>query len=168
MNKLYLMCGFPFSGKTTLAQTLAVKTKSQYLSLDDIMRQRGLDLSQAQPVEEWEKAHQVCLQRMDMLMREHISIVFDDTNNLRKLRDRFRHLAIQHQYQVLIIFMNIPLAELERRRKQGLLSKERNSLPDEVFYMVIEHFEKPEKDEQILIFDGTMNMNDWIEREITK
>ena len=119
------MCGFPFSGKTTLAQTLAVKTMSQYLSLDDIRRQRGLDLSQAQPVEEWEKAHQVCLQRMDMLMCEHISIVLDDTNNLRKLRDRFRYLAIQHQYQVLIIFLDIPLAELEKRRKQVLFKRKK-------------------------------------------
>lgn len=47
------MCGAPFSGKTTLARALALKTKSQYLSLDDMMRQRALDLSQAQPVEEW-------------------------------------------------------------------------------------------------------------------
>ncbi len=166
MSTLYLMCGAPFSGKTTLAQALASKTESQYLSLGDMMRQRGLDLSQAQPVEEWEKTHQICLQRMDALMHEQVSIALDDTNNLRWLRERFRHLALQHQYHVVIIFLNIPLGELERRRKQVLFSKERNSLPDEVFYAVIEHFEKPDQDEQTLIFDGTLDMNEWIEKHI--
>ena len=166
MNTLYLMCGAPFSGKTTLAQAFASKTKSQYLSLDDIMRQRGLDLSQAQPGEEWEKAHQICLQRMDALMCEQASIVLDDTNNLRWLRDRFRHLALHHRYQVVIIFLNIPLAELERRRKHVLLSRERNSLPDEVFYEVIEHFEQPDEDEQKLVWDATLDMNEWMEKHI--
>lgn len=149
-----------------LAQALASKTKSSYLSLDDIMRQQGLDLSQAQPGEEWEKAHQICLQRMDALMSKQVSIVLDDTNNLKWLRERFRHLALQHQYQVVIIFLDIPLAELERRRKQVLLTRERNSLPDKVFYEVIEHFEKPNEDEQTLVFDGTLNINEWMEKYI--
>jgi len=160
------MCGAPFSGKTTLAQILASKTQSQYLSLDDIMRQQGLDLSQAQPVEAWEKAHQICLQRMDALMREQVSIVLDDTNNLRWLRDRFRHLAQQHQYHVMIIFLDIPLVELEKRREHVFLSRERNFLPDEVFYAVVEHFEKPDKDEQVFMFDGTLGMNEWVEKNL--
>jgi len=166
MSTLYLMCGAPFSGKTTLAQILASKTQSQYLSLDDIMRQQGLDLSQAQPVEAWEKAHQICLQRMDALMREQVSIVLDDTNNLRWLRDRFRHLAQQHQYHVMIIFLDIPLVELEKRREHVFLSRERNFLPDEVFYAVVEHFEKPDKDEQVFMFDGTLGMNEWVEKNL--
>ncbi|GCE21533.1 AAA family ATPase [Dictyobacter kobayashii] len=156
------MCGAPFSGKTTLARSLAVHTNSKYLSLDDIMRQRGRDLSQLQPVEEWGKAHEICLQLMDELMQEHVSIVLDDTNNLRWLRDRFRQLAQQHQYNTSIIFLDIPLAELEKRREQVRHSKQRNYVPDEVFYPFMEYFERPDTDEHPLIFDGTLDMHEWM------
>ena len=105
MRKLYLICGAPFSGKTTLAQTLASKTQSHYVSMDDIMRQRGFDLSQLQPVEEWAKAHQICLQHIDTLMIEGSSIVLDDTNYLKWLRDTFRTIASQHHYDLITIYV---------------------------------------------------------------
>ena len=159
---MYLMCGAPFSGKSTLARLLAIHTNSRYLSLDDIMRQRGRDLSQLQPVEEWGKAHEICMQQMDALMQEQASIVLDDTNNFRWLRDRVRQLAQKHQYPTTLIFMDIPLAELERRREQVRHSRERNHLPDDVFYPVIEQFELPGPDESPLVFDGTMDMQEWL------
>ena len=166
MKTLYLMCGAPFSGKTTLAQKIATITKSQYLSLDDIMRQRGLDVSQLQPAEEWEKAQQLCLQRMDTLMHDDVPIVLDDTNCFKWLRDRFRKLALQHHYPVIVIYLNIPLSELEKRRRNVLVTAQRNSLPDEAFYPVIEHFEIPDASEHALIFDGAFGMDDWIEKNI--
>lgn len=39
------------------------------------MRQRGFDLAQLQPVEEWARTHQVCVQRVDALMDEGVSII---------------------------------------------------------------------------------------------
>jgi predicted kinase len=166
MRNLYLICGAPFSGKTTLAQILASKTQSHYISMDDIMRQRGFDLSQQQPVEEWAKAHQICLQSIDTLMIEGSPIVLDDTNYLKWLRDRFRTLALQHHYDITTIYLNIPLAELKRRRANVLHTTERNSLPDDAFYPIIEHFEIPEESEHPFIYDGTLNANEWIEKNI--
>jgi predicted kinase len=167
MRSLYLICGAPFSGKTTLAQILASKTHSRYISMDDIMRQRGFDLSQQQPVEEWAKAHQICLQRIGTLMIEGSSIVLDDTNYLKWLRDTFRTLAAQHHYDITTIYLDIPLAELERRRTNALRTLERSSLPDEAFYPIVEHFEIPDQSEQPLIYDGSLNVNNWIEQNIT-
>jgi predicted kinase len=166
MRKLYLLCGPPFSGKTTLAQRLAAKTHSNYVSMDDIMRQRGFDLSHLQPVEEWGKAHRICVQRIDALMGEGISVVLDDTNYLKGLRDVFRALASQHQYAITTIYLPVSLAELEKRRKNAFCTGERNTLPDEAFYPVIEQFEPPDASEKPLIYDGTLNMNEWIDQSI--
>jgi len=162
MKTLYLVCGAPFSGKTTLAKQISLKTKSQYLSLDDILRQKGLDLSHVQPVEEWEEAHQRCLQLMNVLMCEKISVVLDDTNFLKMLRDRYRNLASQHTYKVVTIYMDIPLLELEARRKKVLLTEERNFLSDEAFYPAVEQFEIPGESENTIVFDNTSNIDSWI------
>lgn len=166
MKRLYLLCGAPFSGKTTLAQMLTAKTQSRYVSMDEIMRQRGFDLSQLQPVEEWGRAHQVCVQQVETLMLKGAFIVLDDTNYLKGLRDVFRALASRHQYAVITIYLQIALAELEERRKNAFCTGERNSLPDEAFYPIIEQFEPPDVSEHPLIYDGTFGMNEWIEQNV--
>jgi predicted kinase len=129
MRRLYVICGTPFSGKTTLAQKLTTKTHSQYVSMDEIMRQRGFDLSQLQPVEEWGRAHHTCVERVDALMSEGVSIVLDDTNYLKGLRDVFRRFASQHQYDITTIYLRISLPELEKRRKNAFRTREKNTLP---------------------------------------
>ncbi|WP_040447613.1 ATP-binding protein [Ktedonobacter racemifer] len=162
MRTLYLVCGAPFSGKTTLAKQIAERTQSVSVSLDDLMRQRGLDLSRPQPAEEWEKAHQQCIQLLDTLMHQEKNVVLDDTLFLKWLRDRYRKVALSHQYQVVTIYLSIPLAELEKRRQQVVATQERNSLANESFYPVIEQFEIPDSHENTIVFDMTTDLSDWM------
>src|SRR5689334_523052 len=108
--------------------------------MDEIMRQRGFDLSQLQPVEEWGRAHHICVERVDALMGEGTCIVLDDTNYLKGLRDVFRALASQQQYALTTIYLQISLPELEKRRKNAFCTGERNPLPDAAFYPIIEQF----------------------------
>ncbi|GCE12402.1 AAA family ATPase [Tengunoibacter tsumagoiensis] len=166
MSTLYLMCGAPFSGKTTLAKHIAERMRANYISLDDLMRQRGLDLTYPQPIEEWEKTHQQCIQLLHSLMQQEQNIVLDDTNFLRWLRDRFRSVAIEHQYPVVTVYIDIPVVELERRRQQALATQERNYLVDENFYPVIEQFEIPDHTENTIIFDTTSYLLDWMNKYI--
>lgn len=162
MRTLYLVCGAPFSGKTTLAKHIAERTQSCYISLDDLMRARGLDLSQAHPIEEWEKTHHQCIQLLHELMLQGGDVVLDDTLFLKWLRDRFRNVALVHQYQVVTVYLAIPLAELEKRRQQVLTTQERNYLVDESFYPVIEQFEIPDSSENTIVFDMTSKLSDWL------
>lgn len=166
MSTLYLMCGAPFSGKTTLAKQIVARTQSHYISLDDLMRQRGLDLTHPQPGEEWEKTHQLCIQLLHTLMQKGGNIVLDDTNFLKWLRDRFRNVAIEHHYQVVTVYLAVPVAELERRRQQALATQERNYLVDENFYPVIEQFEIPDNTENTIIFDTTSHLSDWMNKHL--
>jgi predicted kinase len=55
MNKLYLLCGMPFSGKTTLLPLLCEYLNCPYISLDDINKQRGLNGGDGISVQEWRK-----------------------------------------------------------------------------------------------------------------
>ena len=160
------MCGAPCSGKTTVAMHIAERTQGHYISLDDLMRQRGLDLTYPQPIEEWEKTHQQCIQLLHTLMQQKKNIVLDDTNFLKWLRERFRHVAIEHQYPVVTVYLNVPVAELERRRQRVLATQERSYLVDESFYPVIEQFEIPDHTENTIIFDMTSHLSDWMNNHI--
>lgn len=134
------------------------------MSLDDLMRQRGNDLSQPQPAEEWEAAHQQCIQLLDIFMRQGENVVLDDTLFLKWLRDRYRKVALAHQYQVVTIYLAIPLAELEKRRQHVMVTRERNSLADESFYAVVEGFEIPDGHENTIVFDMTTDLSTWLDK----
>ncbi|MGL5077708.1 MAG: AAA family ATPase, partial [Waterburya sp.] len=117
MKSLYLLCGMPFSGKTTLGKSVAKYLDCPYISLDEINEARGLYGGDGIPVEEWEKTHFLAMQQLHSLMPFEQNIVLDDTNCFRWLRDRFRDYGTQYGYQTTLIFLDVPLAEIWSRIK---------------------------------------------------
>ena len=90
---LYLLCGMSFAGKSTLAAAIAEHAHATIVSLDDINEARGLAGGLGIPDHEWARSHRVALQRAaEELARGH-SVVIDDTNCFRFLRDDYRALA---------------------------------------------------------------------------
>ena len=61
MKTLYLLCGMPFSGKTTLGKHLTAKLNAFYISLDEINHSRGLFGGEGISIEEWEKTHHLAM-----------------------------------------------------------------------------------------------------------
>lgn len=122
MQTLYLLCGMPFSGKTTLGKSLAKYLNSPYISLDEINEARGLCGGDGIPVEEWEKIHLQAMQELLNLMQSGQDIVVDDTSCYRWLRERFSNFVKQHDYQTIIVFLDIPLSIIRKMRKlkQGI------------------------------------------------
>ena len=110
MKTLYLLCGMPFSGKTTLGKSLSKYLYSPYISLDEINEARGLQGGEGIPVEEWEKTHLLAMQQLPSLMQSQQDIIIDDTSCFRWLRERWRTFVQQYDYQTIIIFFDIPLA----------------------------------------------------------
>ena len=57
--RLILLCGTSFSGKSTLARTLAPKLSATIVSLDDLNEHRGLWDGDGIPTEEWVRTHRL-------------------------------------------------------------------------------------------------------------
>jgi predicted kinase len=139
MRTLNLMCGLPFSGKTTLARALVEHLNCGYVSLDDINEERGLAGGAAVPVEEWERTHQIALGRLDALMEQGVDVVLDDTNNLRILRDRFRNTALGHGYATRLLYLVPPAAVIRARTTVG------------TGYRTLDIFQAPQPDESPIV-----------------
>lgn len=162
MPILFLICGAPFSGKTTLAKGIVELKKYSYVGLDELLKKKGFDLSKKIPMEEWEKVHQESFRLLRSLMNKKETIVLDDTLYLKKLRNRFRKIAESFNYQIVTIYLNIPIETLEERRKKILTTNERHYPKDEEFYNVIHNFETPGVDENTIVYDGIQEMDEWI------
>jgi len=157
------MCGLAFTGKTTLAKAIVERTNAAYISLDEINAERGLWGGAGIPGEEWEKTHQIAMQRMTELMPHARDIVLDDTNNLCELRDRFRVNAGRHGYQTRVIYLDIPLPELRRRMERNETTRERAAVKADIFEELVRDFEPPTEDEDVLRFSAQEPVESWLQ-----
>jgi predicted kinase len=157
------MCGLAFSGKTTLAREITSLTGAIYIGLDDINRERGLPHGgEGLPVEEWERTHELAVERVGRLMREGSTIVIDDTSNHRFLRERFRRLADANGYALVLVFVDTSLDVIRRRMDENAGSRYRAAIRDDVFDDHVRTFERPGPDENAIVFTPGQPVGEWL------
>ncbi|MEI1374978.1 ATP-binding protein [Nostoc sp. UHCC 0926] len=167
MKTLYLLCGLAFSGKSTLAKAIVDYLNCAYVSLDDINKERGLGFGgDGIPVEEWENTHQIAIGILENLMQLEQDIILDDTNCFRWLRDRFREVAKRHDYKSKVIYLNVPLEEIYIRMQMNEQTKKRQGIKKEIFAELIQNFQPPEVDENILLFNNESTIKDWLDIQL--
>ncbi|MHC5595161.1 MAG: AAA family ATPase [Nostoc sp.] len=167
MKTLYLLCGLAFSGKSTLAKAIVNYLNCASVSLDDINKERGLVFGgDGIPVEEWENTHQIAIGILDNLMQLEQDIVLDDTNCFRWLRDRFRAVAKGHNYITKVIYLDVPLEEIYIRMQMNEQTKKRQGIKKEIFAELIQNFQPPEIDENILLLNNEYSIKDWLENQL--
>jgi predicted kinase len=145
------MCGLAFSGKTTVARTIAQTLDAVLVSLDDINDERGLWGGHGLPVEEWRRTHEVARTRLGFALAADQAVVIDDTSNLRLLRDGYRALADAYDAPFILVFVNTPLEDIRERRAEASTSGDRRSVDGAVFAEHAASFEEPQSDELALL-----------------
>lgn len=156
------MCGLSFSGKTTLARKITERLQCAYLSLDDINAERGLWGGDGIPVKEWERTHTLARERLETWMVTGKDAVVDDVNNLRWLRDRWRAAASAGRYRTLVIYLDIPQAELIERRRENEMTVERKGITEAVWAKHLSEFEPPGADEHVLRYGPAEDAASWV------
>lgn len=142
---LFLLCGLSFSGKSTLARALA-RRDVRVISYDALNRERGLPFGgEGLPVEEWERTAALARDRFRELALDRTPVAIDDTNCFRWLRDRWRALAEELGYQVMVLHLPTPPEEIERRRA---VAADRPPIRAEVFRAHAATFEPPVEGER--------------------
>ena len=178
MNTLYLLCGLPFSGKTTLARALVRYLDCHYVSLDRIKEDMGLGLD-GRPIsqEQWESVQHIARFRVLHYLKLHrmkpgSDLVVDDRCCSRRLRDRWRDLARSAGYNMVVIHVATPLPEIRNRIELNRLMPQRRGITDgmtrEVLEAQLSRFEAPVPGENTLIFEPWFEVNDWLHRYIPR
>ena len=157
------MCGISFSGKSTLAAAIARKHQYLLVSLDEINQERGIGFGgDGIAVEEWERTHKIAAGKLEEYMRTGRSIILDDTNCFRWLRDRVRSVAAGNGYRTVIIYLDIPLQTLQERMLKNKTTHERRGIKEPIFTELASRFEVPGSDEEVLVFAPGDTVEDWI------
>lgn len=149
-GRLILMCGRSFSGKSTVARWVAAALPGIVVSLDAINTERGLNGGRGIPVSEWARTNEIAHERVTAALRADETVIVDDTNSPRFLRDRWRQLGAP----VVLVFIDADVPTILQRQAANRSDNRRDDVTDEVMAEHLQDFEPPDGDENALRFDA--------------
>ncbi len=148
---LYLLCGLPCAGKTTLAKQLAKEKGAIALSLDHLV----LTLF---PEEDTFETHHKYVQRVENtffpivgnLLNQGCSVVMDFPAHTKVERDSLRQIATQAKVKSYLYYLQADLETIKKRIQQRNVALKDGEyfIPDWLLAMIIEKFEPPDLSEE--------------------
>lgn len=148
---LILMCGMSFSGKSTLAKSLAYRLNASIVSLDDINTVRGLRGGQGMTGEQWADTHRIAQERVAQRLEARRVVIVDDTGSPRFIRDAWRELAERANAPKRIIWVDVSEGLQAERLAANRASRQRPDVLDEVMAEHRQTFEPPEDESAVRI-----------------
>lgn len=158
--RLVLLCGTSFSGKSTVARSLAPRLSARIVSLDEINERRGLWGGDGIPAEEWIRTHELASDEVRGLLASGTSVVVDDTSSPRFLRDGWRSLAASARARFSLIYVDVDHATIRRRRADNQLDPRRRDVRDAVLDQHLAEFEPPHDDENAVRLESADDLQD--------
>jgi predicted kinase len=161
--KLYIMCGLPFSGKTTLAKELARQFGFTRIAMDEINTERGLGLDGKRITpQQWVETYNEMYWRVRGALSRGETVVLDAPSFTRGQRREVETIAADYVVASRIIYVAVPEVEARRRWQENRRLAERHDVRDDDFELAVRNFEPPDLSENALVFDQSANLEEWI------
>lgn len=168
-NKLYILCGIPFSGKTTIAKRMAEKLGFVRIDLDevkfDLFNPQILDTQIDQSG--WDKIFEEMYRRIRQSLVDGKTVIHDTGNFTRHERRKVQAIAKELGVETLTIFVNIPPEVAHQRLLDNRITKTRFDVADEDFQSTVKELEPPDENEKHLVFNWTDDVELWLEKYIS-
>ena len=163
--RLYILCGLPFAGKSTLALALAGRFGWVIISIDAINHELGLGLNgEPMALEQWDETYAEAYHRLSEALAAQQTVIFDAVSYTRAQRDELRAIAAQHGASTCVIYLDTPADVCRGRWLANRATGARYDVRDEDFEHVVTRFEPPAALEKTLVYDHAEAAQVWIER----
>lgn len=160
---LYILCGFPFAGKTTLAKQLEKKYGFTYISPEQIVQKQ----TKSRPTDqEWDDAFIQSYQAIDTSLGQGKTVVFDTLNFFREQRNMLRVIAEINNAQAKVLYIPTNAETVIHRWRDNRQLKNRHDVPSEDFNLVLANFDIPTPDENVLEYHNDQSVEKWMRENI--
>jgi predicted kinase len=160
---LNILCGLPFSGKTTLTRELVRLLGWGYISMDSINDERQLVRDGVRITRwQWEETYGEMYSRLRAALLRGETVVLDAPSFTKQQRREVEQIGIECASDSRSIYVRVEEAKARWRWQNNRRSTERHDVRDDDFELVISNFEPPDESEDPLVFDSTTNPAGWI------
>jgi predicted kinase len=153
---LFLMVGYPGSGKTTASKLIHEQTDAVHIWADHERHKMFESPNHSQG--ESQKLYASLNDLTDKLLAEGKSVIFDTNFNFYKDRQLLRSIADKHNAKTIIVWVTTPL-DLSRARatqhSHGRETRVWGNMPLSDFERIVSHLQPPHDDEHPVKIDGT-------------
>lgn len=169
VTKLYILCGIPFSGKSTLAREMVKILGVERIDLDEVKFELfGKDtIDENLKKEDWDKVYQKMHKQIEDLLRAKKSAVHDTGNFTKYERGLVRKIADKvGGIEIVTIFVDTPYKIAKERLINNRDEKRRFNVTDEDFEGAVAEMERPGADENTLVYDSKIPKDRWINKNL--
>lgn len=169
MNKLIIICGISFAGKSTLGEAIAQRFGYAQVDVDDTKVQLyGLDCKDEdlRPAD-WVRIYQKTDKHMESYLKSGKSVI-DAARNFRKQeRQLVSNLALQAKAEIVTIFVDTPEMIARQRLLANRAKSSRRDVTDKDFQEILHVWEPPTADENPLVFHYGDQIDTWMAQNIS-
>lgn len=162
----YLLVGFPYSGKTTLAKELKKRLGFAHINIDQLKFDEGYTEvgDDDVPDEAWERIFTKADKLIVDYLKEGKNLANEYAWITREWRDRARKMAKDAGFETKVIYLKVPPEEIRKRWLENSEIKVRFHWPEHEFESYLRDFEVPKEDENIIIYNQSISVEDWVQQ----
>ena len=162
----YLLVGFPYSGKTTLAKELETKLGFSHINIDQLKFDKGYkDVGDDDvPDKVWEEIFEEADRLIDEYLEKGKNVANEYAWITRVWRDRARKVAKDAGFETKVIYIKLPREVIRQRWLENSKTKTRFHCPKKEFERYLQEFEEPTRDENIVLYDQLTDIDNWIKK----
>lgn len=164
LNKLYIMCGLAFSGKSTLARKIAEYTDGKLIAFDKLWVEQDKKKLVPEGVKGWRYIRDLAQKDIFASLRAGNSVVYDENNPKKEHRKELWDVAKKAGADAVVIYLNTSLDIIRDREEANRSAQNRHNVELKNFEKVMRDLEVPTADENIMIFTPEMNIDDFIKK----
>ena len=165
-NRLYILCGLPYSGKTTLTKKLVELNGWQPVSVDAIMKRENMWRKGHPTQADWDFAYSEAYRQIEKYLTTGENVIFDCANLPKHERQNPKNIAAKLGYESKLIYLNISREEILNRRQANEISQERGQLDEGQMNEAFRLFEEPTTDEEPIIYDRRLDLTKWTKEKL--
>ncbi len=149
---LFILCGFPYAGKSFVAKGLKKSTDVIYVAIDDIFHRHGFDWNtNALPnSDEWHNIFDESYAISKDLLKEGKNVLYDSTNQTRASRDKLREVAHSVGAESRVIYIQCSHETVWKRWEENQKNPNRSVVSKDLVQITIDQFEVPTDAENVI------------------
>ena len=160
---LFILCGFPYAGKSYIAEQLIEQTDIVLVSIDAVFYSQGFnwDSNTLPDTEDWGQIFNESYELTRQALLDGKSVLYDSTNQTVTSRDKLREIANSVGADTKVVFIKSPTETVWKRWKDNQKNTMRSVVSKDLVQQTIDMFEEPKEDENVIVIN-----NFWYEKTI--